>query len=161
MSKRKPAGASKHARRPKIAARAHQATQPVVRSPKDRLLRSVAAGSTQSSKHRDDDRTQEVLRVKNPVIALQDARTTMADNGLTKGFDFSSATANVRAYQEKLLEMAQSDMQFSFELAQRLAAIRSPFEFISVIAELTSKRIFMFRKYANEMVELSTKRLTA
>jgi hypothetical protein len=78
-----------------------------------------------------------------------------------RNFDFSSATANVRAYQAKLVELTQVDMQFAFELAQRLATIRSPVEFISVIAEFTSKRIFMFRKYANEMVELSTKRLAA
>jgi hypothetical protein len=35
----------------------------------------------------------------------------------------------VRAYQAKLLEMAQANMQFAFEFAQRLATIRSPVEF--------------------------------
>ena len=44
MSKRKPATASKHARSPKIAAKAQRATQAIVRSPKVRL-RSVAADS--------------------------------------------------------------------------------------------------------------------
>jgi hypothetical protein len=162
MNKRKPPVASKHARRSKIAAKAQQATQPVIKSPKDRLLRSVAAGSTPSpSEHRNEDPKQEAPRAENQVTALQNDRKAMADIELTKGFDFSSATANVRAYQAKLVEMTQVDMQFAFELAQRLATIRSPVEFVSVIAEFTSKRIFMFRKYANEMVELSTKRLAA
>ena len=41
MSKRKPATASKHARSPKITAKAHRANQAVVRSPKDSRLRSL------------------------------------------------------------------------------------------------------------------------
>jgi hypothetical protein len=72
--------------------------------------------------------------------------TALRDNDSKKGFDFSSATANVRAYQAKLLEMAQANMQFSFEFAQRLATIRSPVEIPSVIAEFTSKRIAMFHE---------------
>jgi Phasin protein len=82
----------------------------------------------------------------------------MRDNDLNKGFDFSSATASVRAYQAKLLEMAQANMQFALEFAQRLATIRSPLEFLRVIEELTSKRMAMFQKYSKEMVDLSTKR---
>ena len=69
---------------------------------------------------------------------------------------FSSATANVQAYQAKLLEITQVNMQFAFEFAQRLAAIRSPVEYLSVIADFTSKRIDMFRKYSKEIAELST-----
>jgi len=83
----------------------------------------------------------------------------MADISTKKGFDFfSSATANVRVYQAKLLEMAQANMQFALEFAQRLATIRSPVDFFSVNAEFTSKRFDMFRKYSKEMVELSIKR---
>ena len=93
------------------------------------------------------------------MTALQeDVSQTMTDNSLRKGFDLSSATANVRAYQAKLLEMAQANMTFTFEFSQRLATIRSPVEFFTVIAEFTSKRIAMFGKYSNEMAELSTKR---
>ena len=159
MSKRKPATASKHARSPKIAAKAQRATQAIVRSPKDSRLRSVAAGSTESPPKRHNDSKQEAPLVENPATALQDDRKqTMTDNDSKKGFDFSSATANVRAYQAKLLEIAQANMQFAFEFAQRLAAIRSPVEFLSVIAEFTSKRISMFRKYSKEMAELSTTR---
>ena len=159
MSKRKPATASKHARSPKIAAKAQRATQAIVRSPKESRLRSVAAGSTESPPERHNDAQQEAPLVENPATALQDAcKQTMPDNDSKKGFDFSSATANVRAYQAKLLEMAQANMQFAFEFAQRLATIRSPFEFLSVIAEFTTKRISMFRKYSKEMAELGTTR---
>jgi hypothetical protein len=160
MSKRKPSAASKHARSPKTAAKAQRATQAIVRSPKDSRLRSVAAGSPESpSKSHNDESQQEAPLVENSVTALQDdCKQTMTDNDLKKGFDFSSATANVRAYQAKLLEMAQADMQVAFEFAQRLATIRSPFEFLSVIAEFTTKRISMFGKYSKEIAELSTVR---
>jgi hypothetical protein len=152
MSKRNPATASKHAHSPKIAAKAQRATQTIVRSPNVSGLRSVAAGSTESPPKGHND--VEAPLVENPATALQDAcKQTMADK-----FALSSATANVRAYQAKLLEMAQDNMQFAFEFAQRLATIRSPVEFLSVMAEFTSKRIAMFGKYSKEMVELSTTR---
>ena len=171
MSKRKPATASKHARSPKIAAKAQRATQAIVRSPKVRL-RSVAAYSAESSpKPRNDSKPVAPLAmpvapppvaplvIENPVTALQeDFKKTMTVNSLSKGFDLSSATANVRAYQAKLLEMAQANMTFAFEFSQRLATIRSPLEFLNVIAEFTSKRIAMFGKYSKEMAELSAKR---
>ena len=153
MSKRKAATASKHARSPKIAAKAQRANQAIVRSPKDGRLRSVA-GSIESSPKRHNAPKQEAPLVESPAAALQDDfKQTMRD-----GFDFSSATASVRAYQAKLLEMAQANMQFALEFAQRLATIRSPLELLRVIEELTSKRMAMFRKYSKEMVELSTTR---
>ena len=71
-----------------------------------------------------------------PAKASQDDRKTDS----IKEFDFSSATANVRAFQAKWLEVAQANMQFAFEFAQRLAATRSPVEFLGVTAEFTSKR---------------------
>ena len=46
-------------------------------------------------------------------------------------------------------------MQFAFEFAQRLAATRSPVEFLGVTAEFTSKRNAMFLKHSKEMAELS------
>jgi hypothetical protein len=155
MSKRTPATGSKHTHSPKIAATQRAA----VRSPKDSRLRSVGAGSTESLPKRHNGSKQEAPLVENPVMALQDdCKQTMTDNDSKKGFDFSSAPANVRAYQAKLLEMAQANMQFAFEFAQRLATIRSPVEFLSVNAEFTSKRIAMFQKHSKEMAELSTKR---
>jgi hypothetical protein len=69
---------------------------------------------------------------------------------------FSLATTNVQAYQAKLLEVMQANMQFAFEFAQRLAATRSPVEYLGVIAAFTSKRVEMFRKHSKEMAELST-----
>ena len=162
MSKRKPATASKHARSPKIAAKAQRAAQAVVRSPKVRL-RSVATGSAESPPKRHNDskpmaplvRPTAPLAIENPVTALQDFTQTMTDNSLRKGFDLSSATANVRAYQAKLLEMAQANMTFAFEFSQRLATIRSPVEFLTVIAEFTSKRNALFLKHSKEIAKLS------
>ena len=159
MSRRKPATASKHARRPKVAAKAQRAAQAVVRSPKVRLS-SVATGSADSSPKRNDSkpmaplvRPAAPLALENPVTALQ------TNNSLSKGFDLFSATANVGSYQAKLLEMALANMTFAFQFSQRLAAIRSPVEFPTVIAEFTSKRIAMFGKYTKEMAEVSTKRI--
>ena len=156
MNNRKPAKASKHARSPKIAAKAQRAAQAVVRSPRNSRLRPVAAGSAESTRERHNDANQEAGLVENPAIALQeDYKQPMTDSDPEKLL-FSSATANVQAYQAKLLEITQVNMQFAFEFAQRLAAIRSPVEYLSVIADFTSKRIDMFRKYSKEIAELST-----
>ncbi len=161
MSKHKPATASKHIRRPKIAAKAQRAKQVIVRSPKDSSLRSVTEGSTESPPERHNDSPQEASLVQNPATAAQDDfKQTIRDNDSTSGFDFSSATANVRAYQAKLLEIAQANMQFALEFGQRFAAIRSPVEFLKVIEELTSKRVAMFRKYSKELAELNTQSVT-
>jgi phasin protein len=172
MSKRTPATPSKHIHSPKIVAKGQRAAQDIVRSPKDSRLR-VGAGSTESLSKRHTDSKQEAplvensvtalqqeaLLVENPATALQDdCKKTLTDNDSKKGFDFSSAPANVWAFQAKLLEMARANMQFAFEFVQRLATIRSPVEFLSVNAEFTSKRIDMFRKHSKEMAELSTKR---
>jgi len=149
MSKHKPATASKHVRRPKIVAKAQRAKQAIVRSPKDSYLRSLTEGSTQSPPERHNDSPQEASLVQNPATAAQDPfNQTIRDSDSKSGFDFSSATANARAYQAKLLEIAQANMQFSFEFGQRFAVIRSPVEFLKVIEELTRKRIAMFRKYS-------------
>jgi hypothetical protein len=158
MSKRKPATASKHARSPKIAAKAQRATQATVRSPKV-SLRSVAADSADSSPSRNDSKPVTPLVIENPVTALQeDFKKTMTVTSWSKGFDLFSATANVRAYQAMLLELSQANMTFAFEFSRRLATIRSPFEFLNVIAEFASERIAMFGKYSKEMAELSAKR---
>ena len=158
LNNRKPAKASKHARSPKIVAKAQRAAQTIIRSPKVR--RSVATRSAESPpKPHNDSKPAAPVAIENRVTALQeDVSQTMTDNSLRKGFDLSSATANVRAYQAKLLEMAQANMTFAFEFSQRLATIRSPVEFLSVIAEFTSKRIAMFGKHSKEMAEFSTKR---
>ena len=167
MSKRKPATASKHTRSPKIAEKAQRTTQAIVRSPKVRLS-AVATGSTESYPKRHSDSKPMAFppvrpvvppAIENPVTAIQEEfKKTMSVNSLSKGFDLSAATANVRAYQATLLEMAQANMKFAFEFSLRLATIRSPLEFLNVITEFTSKRIAMFGKYSKEMADLSVKR---
>jgi hypothetical protein len=156
MSNRKPATGSKRARGPKLAARAQRTKQAIIRSPKDNPLRSVAEGSTESPREFHNDLRQEAPIVESPAAALQDNFSQMmTDNGSKKWFDFSLATANVQAYQAKLLEMAQANLRFAFEFAQRLATVRSPFELLSVTAEFTSRRIAMFQKYSKELAKLS------
>ena len=149
MTKRKATKASKPARSPKIAAKAQRAS-PVIR------LRSAAADSISPKDY--NDPKQEAPIVESPAAALQDSLKQTTEPELTKGFDFSSATATAWAYQAKPLEMAQANMQFALEFAQKFAAIRSPVELFRVLEETTNERIALFRKYSNEMVELSMKR---
>jgi hypothetical protein len=159
MSKRKAATASKPARSLKITAKAQRANSAVIRSPKPSRVRSVAADPIKSPPKDHNDARQEAAIIENPSTALQDTlKQTMSEPQLNKGFDLSSAAATAQAYQAKLLEMAQANMQFALEFAQRLSAIRSPMEFLRVIQELTNQRIAIFRKYSNEMVEISLKR---
>ena len=162
MRNRKPAMASKHARSAKKIERKVQRTaQAVVKSPTAR--RAAAASSTKSPPQRHVDSDQEARLFDNPTIALQDHSTqTMTDTNSTDTHSKRElafpVTTDVQAYQAKLLEIAQANMQFAVEFAQRLAWIRSPLEFFGVIAEFTSKRMDMFRKYSTEMAELSTRR---
>jgi len=152
MSKRKPATVTKRANSPKRAAQ--RANQAIVRSPKDNRLPSVAAGSTESPPERHDDSIQEAPLVEHSAIALQEQMKAVDSK---HGFGFLPSTANLVAYQGKLLELTQDNMQFAFEFAAKLAAIRSPVEIFTVIVEFTSKRIAMFQKFSIEMAELGTK----
>ena len=157
MSKRKPAAAaSKHARRPKTAAKAQRAKQAIVRSPKNSSPRSISEGTTEPLGEGQHDSAS---LVPNTATAAQDDfKPAVRDNGSKSTSVFSSATTNVRAYQTKLLEISQANMQFSFEFAQRIATIKSPVEFLKVIEELSRKRVAMFRKHSKEMAELVTHR---
>lgn len=159
MSKRKPATASKHARSPKLAAKAQRAAQTIVRSPKV-AQRSVAEASAESSstRHR-ESKPMPPFAIEHPVAARQENYKQATENDLRKGFDLPSAAANVRAYQAKISEMAQANMNLAFEFSQRLATIRSPVEFLIVIAEFTTKRVALLGKSSMEMVELSIKRI--
>ena len=164
MSKRKPATKSKHNRGPKIAAKAQRMAHAVVRSPKDNRQPLVGAASTESHSERHNE--EEAL-AGDPMTAFHEARLEPVpaiqdepNNNPKKESDFSSATANVRAFQAKLLEVAQANMQFGFEFAQRLATIKSPGEFLSVTAEFTSKRSAMFLKHSKEVAEASIRRRT-
>ena len=88
---------------------------------------------------------RDALLVENSERALQDGPQLVDDD--SKEGNFRAPNTNVPAYQAKLLEMAQSNMQFAFEFVQRLATIRSPVEFPGVMSELTSKRIAIFWKH--------------
>jgi hypothetical protein len=132
MTKRKAKTAAKPARR--IAARAQTANRSVIRSPKPSRQPLAANPLPELSPKGHIEPKQET-----PVFR----------------FDFPSATATARAYQAKLLEMAQANLQFALESGPRLVSVRSPVELLRVLEELTKERIAMFRKYSNEMVQLS------
>jgi hypothetical protein len=150
MSKRKPATAPKRARNPKMAARAQRNKQAIVRSPKEDLLRSVAAVSIEPPLGPHDDPKHEVPLIEPRVDTLpDDLSQRMTDSDPTKGF--ALATPNMQAYQAKLLEIAVANAQFAFEFGLRLATIRSPTEFFGVITEFTKRRDDMFGQHSKEL----------
>ncbi|WP_249143630.1 phasin family protein [Bradyrhizobium liaoningense] len=64
---------------------------------------------------------------------------------------YGGFTANMQAYQAKLLEIAQANVQFAFDLGLRLGTIRSPAEFFAVITEFTHRRVDMFWHHSKEL----------
>jgi hypothetical protein len=156
---RKPARAQKPVRRPKAAARAQRNKQEFVRSPKGSPPRPVAAGSTElpveprGSKPEGPDVENRGAAVQAVLqAALQDGFSQkLRDNHQKKEFEFSLITANGQAYQAKLLEGLQDNVNFAFEFGQKLATTRSPFEFMAVIAEFTGRFIIKAQKHSNEM----------
>jgi len=158
MSNRKPATAAKRAHTSKkVAQKAQRAAQAVVRSSIAR--RAPAADSTKSPPEPQSDADQEARLVDSPAMVIQDdSEQTMRVTESKTEPVFSSAMASTGAYQAKLLEMAQANMKLALEFAQRIAWIRSPFEFPSVIAEFTAKRIDLLRKHSKEIAELTVKR---
>jgi hypothetical protein len=60
--------------------------------------------------------------------------------------DLALATGNMGAYQAKLIELTQANMQFAFDFSCRLATIRSPFQFVDVIVEFATRRADMLGK---------------
>jgi hypothetical protein len=147
MSKRKPPTASKRTRERKIGAQPQRTKQDVVRSPNDNPLRAVATASTES--------LHDAPKQEAPVI---ERKTAVSQNDSSQTCPL--AMSYVQAYQTKLFEMAQTNMQLAFEFAQRMAATRSPFEVFAVIAEFAIKPIDMYQKYSKELAELNTRRLT-
>jgi hypothetical protein len=100
------------------------------------------------------DTKQETLRVESPALVVEDSKQKMINKDSKKELDLSAGVANAEAYQAKLLDVAQANLQLAFEFTQRLAAIRLPFEFLGVTAEFASKRIAMFQKHSKEIAEL-------
>jgi hypothetical protein len=148
MSKRKP---SKHSHTPKIAAKAQRAAQAVVRSSKVSVPRAVSADTNEPPPMQHEVSQEDDLLVKNPQLRNSETRfkdniKQTAENDSKKSIDFLASTnASVHAYQGMLLELAQANIQFGSQFAQRLATIRSPLEFFSVVAEFTNKRIATFQ----------------
>ncbi|MGL3104959.1 Phasin protein [Bradyrhizobium sp. BR 1432] len=158
MSKRKPATAPKRARNPKTAARAQRNKPAIIKSPKEDFLRSVAAVSIKPPLKLHDDPKHEVPIIEARVDALpDDLSQRMTDSDPTKGF--ASATANMQAYQAKLLEIAWANVQFAFEFGLGLATIRSPAEFFGVITEFTSRRVDMFGQHSKELAAYPFRRI--
>ncbi len=88
MSKRKSASAPKQTRRKKIAAKAHGSAQAVVKSPKDRSLRSAV---TKKSRKRHSASNPIASVIENPSTAFQDdynhPTTTAAPPEVPNEFD--------------------------------------------------------------------------
>jgi phasin protein len=164
---RKPATTSKGSGRPKVVARAQRNKQALVRSPRDKRLPPVTGGSPEPLVESADQK-QENSSIENRAAALQAILLSALQEGFTrktrevsepmKGLDFASLISNMQAYQAKLVELAQANMQFTLEFAQRLATIRSPLEFIAVIAEFTGRRMLMVGKHSREMTAVLTRR---
>ena len=154
MSKRKPAKSSKRARSPAIATRAHGKKQTVVKSVRDNLLRSVAAGPIESSLELHDDPKEEAPKAEKQEAPIA-ANPVQVGRSQMRGFDFASAMGNMVAYQAKLLEMSQANMRFALDFSQKLATIRSPFQFVDVIVEFTKRRADMLVKQSTEMAALT------
>jgi len=153
MSKRKPAKSSKRPQ-PAIATRAHGKKQAVVKSARDNLLRSVATGPIESPLELHDDPKEQAPNVEKQEAPIA-ANPVQVGPSQMRGFDFASATGNMVAYQAKLLEMTQANMRFAVDFTQKLATIRSPFQFVDVIVEFTKRRADMLVKQSTEMAALT------
>lgn len=162
MSKRKSAAAPKRTRGSKLPARAQRNKHSIVKSPKVNSPASVSPGSNglQSEVHHKlehetpavDNRVRAAALEAILQASLQSDRAQKTeDNNSTKGIDFSLPLVNVQAFQAKLLELTQANLQFAFDLAHRLATVKSPFEFWAVIAEFTGRRIVMVGQHSKEL----------
>ena len=154
MSKRKPAKSSKRPQ-PAIATRAHGKKQAVVKSARDNLLRSVATGPIESPLELHDDPKEQAPNVEKQEAPIA-ANPVQVGPSQMRGFDFASATGNMVAYQVKLLEMTQANMRFALEFSQKLATIRSLFQFVDAIVEFTKMRADMLVMQSREMAALKT-----
>jgi len=153
MSKRKPAKSSKRPQ-PAIATRAHGKKQAVVKSARDNLLRSVATGPIESPLELHDDPKEQAPNVEKQEAPIA-ANPVQVGPSQMRGFDFASATGNMVAYQAKLLEMTQANMRFAWDFSQKLATIRSPFQFVDLIVEFTKRQADMLEKQSTEMAALT------
>jgi hypothetical protein len=99
--------------------------------------------------------TAALLVGKAAADVLEKSRHPVMDDDSSKAADLPAAPAKAPALQTKLQEMAQANVQFSLEFAERLATMKSPVEFPFVVAEFTNRRIAMLQKYSKDMVGFS------
>ena len=159
LSNRKPA--AKRAQRPKVAARAQRKKQAFIQSPKERPLRHVAAEGHGQSGHGQSRAEAHVLDNRARAAALETILQASLQNDAGRKMSDSSGRglaflpfANVQAYQPKLLEVTQANIQFALEFIQRLMTVKSPFEFWAVIGEFTGRRMMMIGKHSRELSAL-------
>jgi hypothetical protein len=173
MSKRKPAKASKRARSPAVAARAHEQKRDIVKSAKDNLLRSASAVPIDSTPQWHDEPQEETRNVEKQVALdvekqaaakaesqeapkVESQETPIAANlvqhgpGQIRGFG-ASATGKMVNYQMMLLEMTQANMRFAFDFGQNLLTVRSPFQLADLIVETTKRQADMVVKQSTEL----------
>jgi len=144
---------------PKVTARAERKKQVFVQSPK--VVRPAAAASLEPPVESHAELKQTTSTIENRALAPVSETIEQAPlpNGMSQKLNdndpkqvvFSSGMPRTVAYRAKLLEAAQADMQFAFELVQRLATIKSPLEYWAVVAEFTGRRIIMIGKHSKEL----------
>jgi hypothetical protein len=159
MSKRPPAAASKHGRNAKITGKAPRPKAAVLRSSKLSARRVGETGASELRPNAPNTSEEAALRPEipaaeaqiaprkeNPAAALQDRANHRMTHATSGGLQFSAATANMQSYQARLLDISLAHIQFAFELAHRLATIKSPLDAFQVTAEFTGKRIALFQE---------------
>jgi hypothetical protein len=142
MAKRKSAAPSKRAHSSiKITAKGKRTRPAVVRSSKD------------TGKSFPIAQVPAVQPVRSVVTAnVSEKPGPPEDHDSSKPeVDFLSPIVIIRAFQTKLLEIVQANLQFSFELAQRVARVRTPNELMCINAEFTKSRMEMFLKHSKDL----------
>jgi hypothetical protein len=66
-----------------------------------------------------------------------------------------AAKSMTEAYQAKLLEITNENIEFAMELGEALAAVRSPSDFMNVTTEYAKKRMELFQRHTQELLALS------
>ena len=155
MNKGKPSKRSKQPRTRKPAAKAQRASQAVIKGPKPSRLRSVGSAEFPSNSHRKPDAVSEkgesTLSPQVTITSPDQRQAAMMGDDVTKTFNALSATANLAAYQIKLPEMGQAYLQLAFDLAQKLAQMKSPLEIPSVLSELMTKQFAIAQQFVFPM----------
>ena len=124
-SNTKRAAASKRGRRPKAAARAQRKKQAVVRSRKENHLRLVSGEATEAPIEVHNETKPDASEAENRTTRAAELDASLqpslqkdsgaGENSRRETFDFTLPFATMLAYQAKLLEVAQENMQFGLE----------------------------------------------